>query len=93
VNARYKDLGSLSGPLKPEVLVRLEAFFANPCDETWNDASTILLTTSPRMLTFWQAVRAVDPSYPFMKRGPNWPRVPDFFTARRALEYARTGRT
>jgi hypothetical protein len=87
---RFDGLKNMLGPLPPEVLARLEAFFANPCEKTWEDVHGLILTMKPRTRTFWQCVIAVDPTFPKrLSKTKRWPRVPDFFTARRALEFAK----
>jgi hypothetical protein len=67
------DLNAASnmlGPLPGEVRARLMAAIANPCEETWDDAHTIILSWPERGMgvTLWQAVIAVDPSFP--RTGP-----------------------
>ena len=91
VHAKYEGLSNLYGELSDDVRARLEAFFEDPCEATWDDAHCIILSAGS-FATFWQAVIAVDPTFPRSKpeRKP-WPRVPDFFTARRALEHVRKG--
>lgn len=82
------------GPLSPEALSRLHRVLLRPTLETWEDAHTICL--GPRGLTLWQAIRAVDPTFPARGRTVDlagrvveeWARIPSAFTLRRALEYA-----
>lgn len=86
---RYAGLSDPHGPLVPEAIRRLEAFFNRPSKDSWNTAYRIIIVGHP-MTTLWQAVCAVDPKFP--KRRPtfdNWPAIPDLFTARRALEWAK----
>ena len=89
--SRYAGLSNLYGELDADVRARLDAFFEDPCEETWEDVHSLVISAGS-WATFWQAVLAVDPS--FVRSKPNrkpWPRVPDFFTARRALEHVRNG--
>lgn len=93
---KYTGCRNLYGPLRPEITERLDAYFKNPDEEHWNDVSSIIIG-SDGWMTFWQAVSAVDPTFPMVgpryhadgTRGP-WPRIPDAFTARRALKHAQT---
>ncbi len=68
----------------------------NPTDETWNDACGIILNMDAGLgRTLWQAVIAVDPTFPKIgprspqnsKREP-WPRVPTREVLVAALRYA-----
>jgi hypothetical protein len=83
---------------------RLAAAVADPCEATWDDAHTILLT--PR-ISLWAAVIEVDPSFAFIK-GPvtrwvddprrklggysvpvsGWSRTPTAEVIRQAIAYA-----
>lgn len=51
---------NMFGNLKPEVKARLQAVIDNPCQETWEDAYTIILNASGKMTTLWQAVIKID---------------------------------
>lgn len=76
------------GGLKGDVWKRLLAVLNNPCQRTWNDAHTIIITGA-RMTSLWQAVLAVDPT--FIRSKPceePWPTVPDQFTLCRAIRHA-----
>lgn len=63
------DLNAASnmfGPLSGGVRVRLMAAINNPCEETWDDAYTIILNFGRGTglgLTLWQAVLEVDPGF------------------------------
>jgi hypothetical protein len=83
---------NLRGHLTGEARDRLVAVLANPTQETWGNANT-LIVSEERNLTLWQAVIAVDPTFPKVgprNRGP-WERVPDYDTIARAIRYAVTG--
>ena len=61
------DLNAASnmlGPLDGEVRQRLMAAISDPCEATWDDAYSVILTWDTHCsLTLWQAVIAVDPSF------------------------------
>lgn len=93
------NMGSnLWGPLSGEIRVRIMAVINDPCDETWDDAHTIILNRETWM-TLWQAVIAVDPAFP--RSGPvsrrveghsepvsGWECIPDAETIIQAVRYA-----
>lgn len=85
---------NMFGHLTGEVRERLVAVLANPTQETWGNAYSIILNQGT-WTTLWQAVLAVDPTFP--RTGPAlgepWPRVPDYDTICRALQYAVTEET
>lgn len=82
---------NLFGRLSGDVRERLVAVLANPSQETWDDAYSIIVNSS-RFITMWQAVLVVDPSFPAFKDSDGlWPRVPDYDTIARAIRYAVTG--
>jgi len=51
---------NMFGKFKPEVKARLQAVINNPCQETWEDAYSIILNASGKMTTLWQAVIKYD---------------------------------
>ena len=51
---------NMLGKLKPEVKERLQAVIDNPCQETWEEAYSIILNGSGRMVTLWNAVIKFD---------------------------------
>lgn len=83
------------GSFTPECRDRLQAVIDSPNENTWDDAYSIILN-SGEWTTLWQAVCAVDPTFP--KRGKQtdvkgrviqgWSRVPDRPTLRQAIAYA-----
>ncbi len=88
---------NLFGGLSPDIRRRLEAAIENPTEETWDDAHTIILNPHEGMgLTLWQAVIAIDPSFP--QSGPStdyrgrrvsgWPQIPSRDLLLAALRYA-----
>jgi hypothetical protein len=56
------------GKLSGEVRARLVAAINDPGEETWDDAHGIILRFGEGLLTLWQAVMAVDPTFP--RTGP-----------------------
>ena len=90
---RYRECKSMLGDLSMEVKDRLDTFFDNPTEKAWDDVYPIIIGADG-WTTFWKAVVAVDPTFPRSARSnddctTSWERIPDYFTARRALEYAR----
>jgi len=76
------------GGLKGDVQKRLLAVLNNPCQTTWDAAHTIIIT-GVRMTSLWQAVLAIDPTFPRSKGlDEPWPVVPDPFTLCRAIKQA-----
>lgn len=83
--------GRLTAPIK----TRLRAAVYQPTEETWNNAYSIIVG-SDGWMTLWQAVIAVDPTFP--RSGPatdargrqveRWEKVPSQETLIRALRYA-----
>lgn len=78
---------NMSGPLTGEARDRLIAVLANPTQETWDDAYSLIVNRN-RFLTLWRAVLAVDPTFLRSKPEGPWARVPDYDTLCRAIEYA-----
>jgi len=58
---------NMFGNLKPEVKARLQAVVDNPCQETWDDAYSIILNAEGKMITLWQAVIKIDWDMPQRK--------------------------
>ena len=98
MKSKYDGCKNMFGPIGPDIKERLDRFFKNPTEATWDDAHTILIG-GDGSTTFWQAVIAVDPTFPRTARLRDplpdeppfsiWERIPDLFTAHRALKYAR----
>jgi hypothetical protein len=86
----------LGKPLGADVRARLAAVVDHPSNDTWEDAHGIILAPHPGFgLTLWQAVIAVDPSFP--QRGPSytkghvtgqWDRIPTTDLLIQAINYA-----
>jgi hypothetical protein len=60
---------------------------ANPIERTWDDAHEIVLNARTST-TLWQAVCAVDPSFPTTKGDSHWQRTPAKSTLLAAVHYA-----
>ena len=91
---KYESCRNLFGELSMEIIDRLESFFKEPSPKTWDDTHCIIIGRDG-FSTFWQCVIAVDPTFP--KTGKlnddctvTFERIPDLFTARRAVKYAQT---
>lgn len=94
------------GKLGPEIRARLLAFIAAPSVELWDDIASIIVGGfsrcghKPSCRTVWQAVIAVDPSFPRacnpepsgrrLPAAKRWPRFPDAVTVARAIKHATT---
>ena len=59
---------NMFGKLKPEVKARLQAVIDNPCQDTWEEAYTIIINSEGKMTTLWQAVIAIDWDMPQRKK-------------------------
>jgi hypothetical protein len=95
-----KTANSYGPTSKSYVHPKLQAVLRNPTHDTWNDAHGVIVSPHGGMMgtTLWQAVMAVDPSFP--RTGPvsdrsgkqieGWKRIPDRVTIARALKHAAT---
>jgi hypothetical protein len=91
------NLNNMLGPIGQDVGTRILALLRDPNINTWEDAHCILIQSN---LTIWQAVIAVDSTFPKTGRTTNtagdtleeWARVPDQVTLVRAVKYARERR-
>jgi glutathionylspermidine synthase len=80
---------NIFGPIKEDIRIRLQAVIDNPCQDTWDDAYTIILTTKGRMPTLWNAVRHIDPEFPMSKPlDDSWPSIPTSDTIKKAINWA-----
>jgi hypothetical protein len=83
------------GRLSPAIRKRLEHVVKNPTIKTWDDAHTIIIG-SDGWMTLWQAVIAVDPTFPRSGRVTElggkvvkeWERIPSQKLLIQALKYA-----
>jgi len=71
---------------------RIRAVVENPTQKTWDDTHCIIIG-SDGWTTLWQAVLAVDPSFPRSARhnedgSTNWTKIPNTGTILQALNYA-----
>ncbi len=85
-------------PLDQETKERILAYLENPAPEGWSDISGILVNS--RLLTVWQAVRRIDPSFPATGRRyeletnrllKEWERIPEPDLVLDALRQAQDG--
>jgi len=80
---------NMFGSLKPEIKKRLQKVIDKPTQRSWEDTYTIILSNKGRMLTLWQAVLHVDPSFA-RRKGLNdkWEQILKKETIERAIKYA-----
>ena len=82
--------------LTPDCEQRLRAVLDSPTVENWDEAQSIILTSDAMGGTLWQAVVAVDPTFPRRGRATDmegnvvreWERIPSTELLRQALAYA-----
>lgn len=84
---------NMFGPLPPDITARIQTFMDAPSAETWDDIHSIAIRP---FKTIWQAVIAIDPTFP--RTGPTtdskgaqiegWKRIPDAVTVARAIQRA-----
>lgn len=80
---------NMFGKLKPEIKERLQAVIDNPCQETWEDAYSIILTADGKMTTLWQAVVKFDWDMQLGKPlDLKWSHIPSKETIIKAINYA-----
>lgn len=84
------EVSNMSGRLEGEARDSLIAVLANPTQETWSEAFRLIISNE-RLLTLWQAVVAVDPTFQKSLVDDYWDRIPDYDTISSALRYAVTG--
>ena len=94
VNTQFlEECRNVFGGLRGDVRQRLLAVLNNPCQQTWDNAHTIIITGA-RMTSLWQAVLAIDSTFPRSKGlDEPWPVVPDQFTVCRAIKHVARGAT
>jgi hypothetical protein len=54
---------NMFGRLSQDVIDRLEKVISDPNEETWEDAHCIILSMNGGVITLWNAVLEVDPTY------------------------------
>lgn len=87
---------NILGKLSPQVQARIQAYLENPTTDGWQDISGIIVNhASIRHGTIWQAIRAVDPTFPNEGRTTGqgevtkeWTRIPDAMLVARAIKQA-----
>lgn len=89
-NLSLEFTSNLFGRLKPETKALLQAVIDNPCQQTWDDAYSIILNGSNgKMITLWQSVLNVEPTY--LRSKPcdeNWSKIPTSETIIEAIKEA-----
>lgn len=82
---------NMFGPLDQEIRQRILRFLNNPSEKNWDDIFSIIINDRAKLSgtrTIWQAVLAIDPTFPRTKSGKHWERVPDAMTVARAIRAA-----
>ena len=80
---------NLFGKLKPDIKKRLQAVIDNPCQETWDDAYSIILNFEGRVITLWQAVIKIDSNMPKSKpMDSKWNYIPSKEIIKKAIHTA-----
>jgi hypothetical protein len=87
----FDRAANLFGPIGPDQKKRILRYLEKPTEKGWDNIQCIVISeqagfTRPR--TVWQAVIAVDPTFPRSKEGKTWERIPDPFTVARAIREA-----
>lgn len=87
---------TMFGPLKPEYRAKLVKYLKQPTEKGWDQIHGIVISQRFGVNTVWQAVLAVDPTFPrsadCKPRGGNrWSRIPDAILVTRAIQQATAG--
>lgn len=93
------DAQNFCGPLSPEIRARIIAYLSAPSEDGWSDIAGIIVAPSIRRGSLWQAVMAVDPTFPNEgpvtdrrgKRLRGWSRIPDAVLLARAIRNVTGG--
>jgi hypothetical protein len=93
-----KNTTNVFGPVEPETQKRITAYMAKPSAKLWDDIHSIIIHWPGKPNTIWQAVVAIDPTFPksgqpvpygIIRRPEHvWRRWPDAFTLARAIKAA-----
>ncbi len=68
---------NMFGKLKPEIKEKLQAVIDNPCQDTWDDAYSIIINSTGRMKTLWNAIHTVRPDFCISKPlNSQWKEIP-----------------
>lgn len=80
---------NMFGKLNPEIKKRLQSVIDNPCQETWDDSYSIILSGAGKMKTLWQSVIDIDSNMP-RKKGmyDDWSYIPTSETIIKAINLA-----
>lgn len=85
---------TILGPLTKDTVTMVMEYVTNPAptDEDWDRIHSRVINNSSKARTVWQAVVAIDPTFPreilANPKGRKWPRVPDPLTVARAVRSA-----
>lgn len=91
---------NMFGPLSEDIRARVQAFLADPTPDAWEGCAHAVIAWRAGCIgtTVWQAVRAVDPTFPNIGRRTvkgrvvdDWARVPDALLVARAIRQATGG--
>lgn len=75
-------------PISAQHRAAIGRFLLEPTERNWDAIYSIIIAPSMRRGTIWQAVLAIDPTFPTIMPGPNWLRVPDAMLVARAIREA-----
>jgi hypothetical protein len=90
------DCENFFGPLRPEYRKRIRAYLAGPTVRKWEDIHGIIIRSTGLGKTIWQALIAIDPTFPNHGRTTNldgriiedWERIPTPLEVMRAIKSA-----
>jgi hypothetical protein len=99
--ALLQGANNMFGPIGPDIRARLVRYLERPSAAGWDDVHSIIINDAakhPAPRTVWQAVIAVDRTFPKMSRSAaldqqmepaeKWDRWPDAILLARAIKYA-----
>lgn len=79
---------NMFGKLKPEIKARLQAVIDNPCQETWDNSYSLILS-GLTYTTLWQAVSKIDSNFQSVRGyGKKWTQIPSRETIIEAIKLA-----
>lgn len=90
-------LTNMFGPMAKTEHAKLRDLIIEPTETRWEECYSIILRGDGKFLTLWQAVIAIDPTFP--RTGPligsrkleSWSRIPDRDLIISAIRYAQRG--
>lgn len=78
----------VGSPLSERSRTLIGRFLLDPSESNWDAIYSIVVARSMRRGTIWQAVLAIDPTFPTSKPDPHWTRIPDAMLVARAIKEA-----